>query len=162
MTGTEPTEADLVPVKDQLDLAATEVDAAVAHQAERAASIEARAGILTGAAAVVGSVQVTTVSTGWVPVLLLFSFAAAMLGLFVSKPRWDAVLDPSPMSAGILAKAGPNLAKHEILTAKIAVYEQRNPGIRKRAVVVLVGYAFLAASVGASLIVALIPIVPPK
>ncbi|NUU05417.1 hypothetical protein [Leifsonia sp. C5G2] len=153
-------EQELQPLTSQLDLVAAEADAALTNQDARAASVESRAGLLTGAAAILGSVQATTHSTIWVYVLLGLSFLAAACGLYVVKPRWQKILFPQKIMPAVLGWT-PLVAKYRVASEKVYIFIEREPGLNRRAIVVSVGYAILAASIVVSVIIAATPVAPP-
>jgi len=153
-------EAELQPLASQLDLVASEADAALSSQDTRASSVESRAGLLTGAAAILGSVQATTQSTIWVYVLLGLSFLAAACGLYVVKPRWQKILLPQKVLPSVLGWT-PLVAKYRVASEKVYIFTEREPSLNRRAIVVAVGYALLAASIIVSVVIAMTPVAPP-
>lgn len=155
--GGEYSEDELQVRKDQLDLVMQVADSALTSQDSRDASVNSRAGLLTGAAAILASVQVTTTSSAWVYVLLVASLLAALCGLYVVRPRWDAILEPDVIREDTLERS-PLQAKDSLIEDKLAMFKKRETGLATRAKVVLVGYGFLTLSVIAELIIAISPV----
>ena len=153
------TEKQLKRLGPQLDILSAESDRWLASQDARAAAIESRAGLLTGAAAILGTVQATTQSTVWVYVLLSLSFLAAVCGLYVLKPRWQFNLDPALVIDAVLERT-PRTAQFRVIREKKWIFKQRERSLTTRAVVVLIGYCLIAASVVVSLVIATTPIAP--
>lgn len=152
-------EKRLARLGSQLDALTTESNGWLASQDARAAAIESRAGLLTGAAAILGTVQATTQSTVWVYVLLSLSFVAAVCGLYVVKPRWQYNMDPEKEMEGVLERT-PRKAQYRVIFEKKWIFQQRERSLSRRAVVVLVGYCLIAVSIVASLVIATTPIAP--
>lgn len=148
------TEAELAARAEQLSLYIATVDAEKAAQAARSASIDSRAGVLVGASAVVGALKIGEGldATEWI--VLSLAFAAAIIGLWVTRPRstWGYTL---PIVRDFVLDEGsttPLTAKFLMAEEKVWQVGEIEKKLVQRSAWVSVGYGILAASVLATLI----------
>ncbi|MDL9980735.1 hypothetical protein [Microbacterium candidum] len=155
------TEAQLETASAQLDLLNTELDTALATQSSTSSAIDSRAGLLTGASAILGTVQVTATSSPWLSIALILTGLAIAVGLFVVWQRWDYALELPKVELMLLSRT-PKEALYRLIQEKQWVLATRQGGVERRARWLFAGYVVLALSLVAWLVLSFIPGGIPK
>lgn len=135
-------EAELEARQSQLDLYAGQLDAELADQDTRESTIQGRAGILTGASAVLGTLQIAVGSSGLIVGYLVLSFLAAILGLLVTAPTLRKGLKMDLVEPALLERT-PREAEYRLAREKLWILNQREPWLTVRAAMVFLGYVLL-------------------
>ncbi len=155
---TDYTEQELVAKEKQLDLLGSALDGELTLQATRSSAIDSRAGTLVAAAAILGTVQVTTENSFWwvLALKLVLSLLAALLGLLAVGPRNLWAFDSNLLEEVLFAES-PKRALYLIIAEKRWQLDARETGVVRRNNIVKVGYVLIALSLVASFFLSFVP-----